>query len=178
MMYVALLRGVNVGGGRKIDMKQLKAVFEDAGLTAVKTYINSGNVVFATGARGSKHIAASLEVAICERFGAEVRVLVLGVDEFRSIAAALPDDWNNDQMAKCDVFFLWSEVDEPSILAQLDHDPEMEDVRYTPGAVIRRIDRDKASRSRLTRVAGTPLYQQMTVRNCNTVRKLLTLMSE
>ncbi len=51
MVYVALLRGINVGGHSAIDMKDLKAVFEATGMTSVRTYINSGNVVFATDGR-------------------------------------------------------------------------------------------------------------------------------
>lgn len=178
MMYVALLRAVNVGGGGKIDMKQLKAVFEDAGMTSVRTYINSGNVVFATDVCGDARIAKTLESVIEERFNAAVKVLVRNIDEIRSVVEALPVDWANDKTTKCDVFFLWDEIDEPAILEQLEYDPEMEDVRYTPGAVIRRIDQEKASKSRLTKVVGTPLYRQMTIRNCNTARKLLELMSE
>jgi uncharacterized protein (DUF1697 family) len=110
------------------------------------------------------------------RFGAPIRVLVRSADEIRAIVEALPADWVNDKTTKCDVFFLWDEVDRPAILGQLEYDPETEDVRYTPGAVVRRIDQDKASKSRLTRVVGTPLYQKMTVRNCNTARKLLELL--
>lgn len=48
MVYVALLRGINVGGKNKVDMKQLMAAFEDAGMTSVRTYINSGNVIFSS----------------------------------------------------------------------------------------------------------------------------------
>jgi uncharacterized protein (DUF1697 family) len=176
MVYVALLRGVNVGGSGKIDMKELKAVFDAAGMTFAKTYINSGNVVFATDTRDGARIAEVLEGAIEERFGLAVRVLVRNIDEIRSVTTALPDDWRNDQEAKCDVFFLWDEVDHPTILERLDFDPAMEDVRYTPGAIIRHVDRKNAAKSRLTKVVGTPLYQLMTVRNCNTARKLLELM--
>lgn len=178
MVYVALLRGINVGGGSKIDMKELRTVFEAAGMASPKTYINSGNVVFATDIRDHAKISELLEDAIEARFGFAVRVLVRNVDEIRSVVEALPPDWVDDQTTKCDVFFLWDEVDRPSILGQLDFDPEMEDVRHTPGAVIRRVDRKNASRSRLTRVVGTPLYEQMTIRNCNTARNLLGLMSE
>lgn len=46
MVYVALLRGINVGGKNKIDMKLLKKSFEQAGMNNVVTYINSGNIVF------------------------------------------------------------------------------------------------------------------------------------
>ncbi|NLL75142.1 MAG: DUF1697 domain-containing protein, partial [Erysipelothrix sp.] len=48
MKYVALLRGINVGGKNKVDMKELKALFIDLGYTEVQTYINSGNVIFDT----------------------------------------------------------------------------------------------------------------------------------
>lgn len=176
MVYVALLRGVNVGGTGKIDMKQLKVVFDDAGMASARTYINSGNVIFETDDLDRARIARVMEDAIAAHFGFGVHVLVRGIDEIRSIVAALPADWANDDSAKCDVFFLWDEVDDPSILDRLDHDPSMEDVRYTPGAVLRRVDRKNAAKSRLTRIVGTPLYQQMTIRNCNTARKLLRLM--
>jgi uncharacterized protein (DUF1697 family) len=177
MMHVALLRGVNVGGHGKVDMRQLKDVVEAAGMTSVKTYINSGNVVFATDMPDRATIASTLEDAIEARFGFAVRVLVRSVDEIRSIVDALPADWTNDQTMKCDVFFLCDEVDRPAILDELDFDPGMEDVRYVPGAVLRRVDRENAAKSRLTKIVGTPLYRQMTVRNCNTVRKLLGLMA-
>jgi len=177
MLHVALLRGINVGGANKIDMRQLKAVFEAAGMTSARTYINSGNVVFSTDLPDRAQIAKLLEDAIEARFGFAVSVLVRSVDEIRSVVDALPADWTNDQMTKCDVLFLWDEIDHPSILGQLHFDPAMEDVRYTPGAVIWRVDRRNASRSRLTRIVGTPLYRQMTIRNCNTARKLLELMA-
>ncbi len=176
MTYVALLRGINVGGRGMIDMKELAAVFETVGMTSARTYINSGNVVFVTDLPDQVKIGKVLEDAIEERFGFSVRVLVRNVDEIRSVVEALPADWTNDQSMKCDVFFLWDELDGPSILERLEFDPEMEDVRYTPGAVIRRVDRKNASRSKLTKIVGTPLYQQMTIRNCNTARKLLELM--
>jgi uncharacterized protein (DUF1697 family) len=178
MVYVALLRGVNVGGNNKIVMKELKAVFEAAGMGSVRTYINSGNVIFETDIAESTHIAEVLEDAIREQLGLTVRVLVRDADAIRSVVEALPAHWTNDETAKCDVFFLWDEVDRPSFLEQLEYDPEIDDVRYTPGAVIRRVDRKNAARSKLTRMAGTPLYRQLTIRNCNTARKLLELMSE
>jgi uncharacterized protein (DUF1697 family) len=178
MVYVALLRGVNVGGGGKIDMFELRAAFEAAGMLAARTYINSGNVVFATDDRDDRAIAEQLERAIEARFGVTVRVLVRNIDEMGSIVEALPAGWVNDKATKCDVFFLWDSVDAPSILDRLEYDPAVDDVRYVPGAVLRRVDQKLASKSRLTKVVATPLYQQMTVRNCNTARKLLDLMRE
>jgi uncharacterized protein (DUF1697 family) len=48
MTYVALLRGINVGGNNKVEMKKLKTTFETLGFTSVVTYINSGNIIFNT----------------------------------------------------------------------------------------------------------------------------------
>ena len=119
-----------------------------------------------------------LEAAIRERFGFKVGVLVRDIDEIRSIVTAIPADWTNDEAMKCDVFFLWDDVDSRSVLDELPSKPEIDEVLYTPGAVIRRVDRKDAARSGVTKVVGTPLYQRMTVRNCNTARKLLQLMEQ
>jgi uncharacterized protein (DUF1697 family) len=159
-------------------MKELKTVFEKAGLASVRTYINSGNVIFSTAPSDQARLARKLERAIARRFGFAVPILVRNVDEIRAIVSALPGDWVNDQSRKCDVLFLWDEVDQPSILGQLQFNSEIEDVRYTSGAVIWCIARRNATKSRLPRIVGTPLYQQMTIRNCNTARKLLNLMEE
>jgi len=131
MKYVALLRGANVGTSGRIDMRQLKTAFEAAGMTSFRTYINSGNVVFATDMADRARITQVLEGAISERFGFPGRLLVRDVDQMRSLIEALPDDWANNESAKCDVFFLWEEVDGPAILDRLDFDPAMEDVRYS-----------------------------------------------
>jgi uncharacterized protein (DUF1697 family) len=176
MVYVALLRGINVGGANKVDMKQLKAVFEDAGMTDVRTYINSGNVVFSTRIRSRSRLVKLLEEAISERFGLAAKVLLRDVDEMRALVSAIPAAWTNDKAMKCDVLFLWEEVDRPSVVEQLEFDPKLEDVLYAGGAVIWRVDREDQPRSRLAKLVGTALYKQMTIRNCNTTRKLAELM--
>lgn len=176
MKYVALLRGVNVGGKAAINMRELAGVFEAAGMAGVKTYINSGNVVFEASSKDRAKLTRALESAIEKHFGLSVRVLVKSRDEIASIVAALPEEWANDSTSKCDVFFLWPALDKPDVLKALDYDPAIDDVRYTPGAVLRHTPRDKVARSKLTKVVGTPLHQEMTIRNCNTTRKLLTLL--
>lgn len=176
MTYVALLRGINVGGKNRVDMKELKAAFEEAGMTSVRTYINSGNVIFSSSVRDRKKLAKKLEKAIADRFGFPIDVLVRDRRSMRAVVGAMSDDWINDEATKCDVLFLWDDVGKPSVLKQLKFRPEIEDVQYVSGAVIWRIDRKNATRSGLMRVAGTPLYKRMTIRNSNTTRKLVELM--
>lgn len=175
MVYVALLRGVNVGGKSRVDMRELKTLFEASGLRDVRTYINSGNVIFDTDRTDVLDLQRDLEDAMEARFGFRTAVLVRSSDEIAAVVEALPAEWTNDSTQKCDVIFLWPEVDDPSVLERLTWDAAVEDVRYTPGAVLRRIDRKHAARSRLTRIVGTPLYASITIRNCNTARKLLEL---
>lgn len=175
MRYVALLRGINVGGANPVSMARLRGAFESAGMTAVRTYINSGNVVFSAGEGEAAGLAQRLEDVVEREIGAQIGILVVDADRLRGIVTAIPDHWVNNDSMRCDVFFLWKDVDSPQVLDQLEHDPDLEDVTYQPGAVIRRVDRANVTRSRLTRVMGTPLYKRMTVRNCNTARKLLEL---
>jgi uncharacterized protein (DUF1697 family) len=172
MTYIALLRGINVGGNNKIEMARLKAAFEQLGFTDVKTYINSGNVVFTASETSTSQLCRQVEAAIEKDFGLAVPTLIIDANQLAKIAAAIPADWTNDQTMKCDVLFLWSALDQPEVLEQLPINPKIEDVKYTAGAVIWRVDRTHQPQSGLIKIIGTKLYGQVTVRNCNTVRKL------
>lgn len=177
MIYVALLRGINVGGKNKVDMKALKAVFEDVGMQSVTTYINSGNVVFSSRARNRKTLAAKLEEATADHFGIAIKVLVRDLGQMRSTVGAIDPGWVNDrETMKCDVMFLWNEADTPDTVDDLTIKPGIDEVLYVPGAVIWKVDAANVTKSGLMKLAGTPLYKQMTVRNCNTARKVLALM--
>ena len=76
MKYVALLRGINVGGKTLIKMADLKAAIEDAGFSEVTTLIASGNVIFSSSERNQAKIEDTLEKIIHARFKLPVRVMV------------------------------------------------------------------------------------------------------
>ena len=173
MVYVALLRGINVGGRSAVSMAQLKRTLEGSGLGSVRTYINSGNVIFTDPSRAKNGLRERIERELERAFGWRIGVLVLGKAELKRIAAAIPREWVNDETTKCDVMFLWPEVDNRGVLRQLPADPEIEEVRYVKGAVLWHIERRRQARSKMTRMVGTDLYKKMTIRNANTVRKLV-----
>ncbi|WP_033542250.1 DUF1697 domain-containing protein [Planococcus sp. CAU13] len=177
MIHVALLRGINVGGNNKIDMKELKAVFEEAGMSSVKTYINSGNIVFDSTA-SAEELPVILEAAILAHFGLPIKVLVYSFDDFKRIIGDIPGSWTNDTNMKSDVWFLWPEADSESVLEQLVIKPEIDRVLYVPGAILWSVDKEHVTRSGMQKVIGTKLYKLVTIRNVNTVRKLLGLMEE
>lgn len=178
MKYVALLRGINVGGNNKVEMKRLKAVFENAGMAGVGTYINSGNVIFSHDKQKDSTLTAILESSIEIEFGFHVGVLIKSKEEIEEVLAVVPAEWQNDKSMKCDVVFLWEGMDEKSAIEQLKARDGIDEFRVVPGVVVWKVDRENASRSGLLRIMGTPLYKQVTVRNINTTRKLLELMQQ
>lgn len=173
MVYVALLRGINVGGKNKVEMAKLKLTFERLGFSNVKTYINSGNVIFVTEKEPS---VSKVEAAIAKDFSLEVPVVIRSLKQIEAVTQKVPEAWTNDGAMKCDVMFLWADIDSPKILQQVKHKPELEDVLYLPGALIWRIDRANVNRGGLLKIVGTDIYKRMTIRNINTVRKLHNLM--
>lgn len=79
--YVALLRGINVGGKNKLPMTELTAIFEDLGAAHVRTYIQSGNVLFEANARIAAGLPSAVAAAIEERFGYRVPVVLRSASE-------------------------------------------------------------------------------------------------
>jgi uncharacterized protein (DUF1697 family) len=174
--YLALLRGVNVGGRRAVSMAAVKAIFEELGFTGVKSYINSGNVIFDTRSADRRRLTRRIEKALHAELGVEIKVLIRSAAEIEALAATIPASWVNDGDTKCDVIFLWDELDRPEILDELPHNASVDEVRYTKGAVLLRVPRALATKSKMSRLVGTPSYQLMTIRNANTVRALHGLM--
>lgn len=86
--YVALLRGINVGGHRKVPMADLRDAVAEAGGTDVATYVASGNVVLGHTSRSAGALERRLEAAVADRFGFDVDVLVRSAKELDAVVAA------------------------------------------------------------------------------------------
>lgn len=175
MDYVALLRGINVGGARKVEMARLKDTFARVGCADVSTYINSGNVLFEFGGDRVK-LAKNLEKAISDDFGLEVPVLLRDIDEITAVVSKVPTEWVNDSTERTDVWFLWEEFDDPTVLDEFTVKPGIDEAIYLPGAVVWRADGKALTRSGRALVTKIPLYKGITIRNINTVRKIHALM--
>lgn len=88
--FIALLRGVNVGKGRRVPMADFRAVLERLGYTAVTTLLNSGNAVFSAAAPAPAVHARAIADALAQALEAEVPVIVLSASELASIVAENP----------------------------------------------------------------------------------------
>lgn len=177
MKYIVLLRGINVGGNNKVSMAQLKFVLETLGCEKVKTYINSGNIVLSD-TRSGEELHAAIEHLLKKEFGLDIKALVLDKPAFDRVATALPADWRNDDTMRCDVMFLWDDINMPSILDAVPARPNIDFVKYVNGAVLWSVARVNVKKSGLPKLIGTDLYRKMTIRNGNTVRKLAELLAQ
>ena len=90
MVYVALLRGINVGGRKLIKMKELARILRDAGLKNVRTYIASGNVIFESGSANRAALTRKIEKALHQTLGYEVTVVLRTLSEIESIVKRNP----------------------------------------------------------------------------------------
>ena len=124
--YISLLRGINVSGQKKVNMKELKEVYEGLGLENVRTYIQSGNVVFNHKKTPVKKLIANLEQAIAENFGFDVPVQIRTKAELERIIAENPFLKEKGlELEKNYVIFLAKEPDK----AQLE---KVNDLSYAP----------------------------------------------
>ncbi len=174
MKYVALLRGINVGKGARVPMKDLKALFEGLGLDGVITYLNSGNVVFSS-TMSAPELTRLVEDELERAFGARIPTLIKTSAEIIAIAESIPLEWESGDREQTYVAYLFSDVDEPGLVSELPVRTEFLSIFYTPGAIVWNIKRENYNRSHITKIVGHSSYARMTTRNVNTARKLATL---
>jgi uncharacterized protein (DUF1697 family) len=175
--YVALLRGINVGGHALVSMKELKSCFEELGFQDVSTYINSGNIIFKDSRKDIPKLVQLIESGIKGHRKMDVLVVVKSRNDMAAICRKIPAEWVTDKLMRTDVMFLWEEVDTPEEIAAIAVNPKVDHLLHVKGAVICNVARRDYGQSKLPKIIGTRLYKNMTARNANTTRKLLDLMS-
>lgn len=112
MKYIALLRGINVGGKNKIKMVELKNMFESLNYKNVRTYIQSGNVIFDYDITDTIKLANSIENKINEIFGLLVKIIIRTDEEFRNIVKNNPFvNESNIELDKLHVIFMLDKLE-------------------------------------------------------------------
>ena len=175
--YLALLRGINVGGNNIIRMSDLKACFERTGLSDVTTFIQSGNVVFTAKTGDASRLAAKIEKALSSRFAYSARVVVVTHAQLRQAVRGAPKGFGGAPARfRYDVIFLKEPLTAKEAMKSVSVRPGV-DAAY-PGKSVLYFSRliSRASQSRLPKVIQTPAYRYMTIRNWNSTTKLLALM--
>ena len=177
-VFVALLRGVNVGGKNNLSMSQLKANLSKARFKNVRTYINSGNVLFTSSQTDARKLETNIERLLATQHKLECKVVVRSLAEMKKLVESLPASWKGDESWAHNVMFLRHSIDAKDVLNELAPRPEIEKVLYRPGAVLWSARRSDIKQSTMNKLSSRKIFQDMTVRNPNTTRKLYELMKE
>jgi uncharacterized protein (DUF1697 family) len=177
MTYVALLRGINVGGKNVIPMSALSKTFERMGHVSVKTYIQSGNVLFQTPERDPRALEPRIERALTKAHRYEAKVVVRSREDMAAVIEGLPRAWKRpDPSMKYNVLFLRHEIDSEAILEGIVPKRGIEQVSYGPGVLYWSAPVSDLGRTTMAKLSSRPIYRQLTVRNLNTTKKIFELM--
>jgi uncharacterized protein (DUF1697 family) len=174
--YVALLRGINVGGKNLISMPALKAAFESQGFADVATYIQSGNVVFSAPDKGAA-LVPRIEAELSRAFDYTASVVVCSRQQLRRVVREAPPGFGaRPSQYRYDVLYLKPPLTAAEALALVPVRAGVD--RVFAGSRVLYFSRliAKASQSQLNRVVAMPIYRQMTIRNWNTTTRLLEIM--
>jgi uncharacterized protein (DUF1697 family) len=173
--WIALLRGINVVGKNKLPMKELAAALQRAGFRSVRTYIQSGNVIFQSPTGTPRTLGTRIARLILEEFGFEPQVMVMSAEELARAVRGNPFPGAHEDHKSLHIFFLSGKPTKPDLesLSKLDAGREAFALKggvfylYTPDGFA-----DSVLRSRIERCLGV----HATGRNWRTTNELLKML--
>lgn len=183
--YVALLRGINVGGNNIIKMTDLKRCFEAQGFGDVTTFIQSGNVLFASAPapapadpnQGLVSIRDRIEQTLFQQFDYAARIVLRSHIQMQATLSEAPPWFGAEpELYRYDAIFVREPVTPAEALEQLKTRQGVDQVFAGPGVCYFSRLISEASRSYLSRVVGLPVYKHLTIRNWNTTSRLAAML--
>jgi uncharacterized protein (DUF1697 family) len=172
VQYLALLRGINVGGKNLIKMADLRNAFEEADVSDVATFIASGNVLFRAPRQRRADLAAALESKLSRRFSTDLKVVLLTEVELRGVVEGAPAGFGWDTH-RCDVIFLRKPLTAARAFSVVDTKEGVDQAWKGRGVLYFARLASRASSSRLGKIAALPEYKNLTIRSWSTTTKLL-----
>ena len=174
--FIAFLRGINISGKNKIPMAELKKAFEELGFKEVKTYLNSGNVIFSSNEDNMGNLTNQIEARIKDRFGLDIPVFVTSKTGLEDILNHAPVWWGNENKEIYDnlIFIMppaafadvWDEIGEPK--------EGLEKIKDYKEAIFWSFSRkDYQKTNWWPKTAGANISNKLTIRTANTVRKIV-----
>ena len=177
--YLALLRGINVGGNNIIKMLDLKACFENMGFDNVLTYIQSGNVIFNSEEKNISELTIKIEKELSQKFGYTSKIVLITRDHLEIIIHEIPENFGTDpETYRYDVIFLRETLKPDEVFKLLKLRPGVDSAHFGQFTLYFSRLISKAGQSYLTKLVALPVYKEMTIRNWNTTKKLHELMNK
>lgn len=176
--FVALLRGINVGGRNLVSMAELRDAFEAEGYRGVRTYIQSGNVLFESDS-ARVMLEDELETMLERRLGMELVLVVRSLPQMRNIVRRAPKGFGDEpDVYHSDVIFLKSPLSPERAMRVVALREGVDQVWPRTGVLYFARLSARRTQSRMSSIGGTPEYQLMTIRSWSTTTKLLGLLEE
>lgn len=176
MKYVALLRGINVGGNNKIKMDALKVMFEKVGYTDVRTLIASGNVIFDSIEKNQQTMGMILEKAVLTTFNVSSRILVLSQKEMNDVLFGIPASWKKENDLRKYVCFIFPTMKVSDAAKEVPVKEGVDELDVGEKVLYMSTKLEGITKSGLSKMIGTNMYKEMTMRNFNTTKKIVELM--
>lgn len=178
--YVILVRGINVGGKNMVPMSGLRKFLEELGFSNVLTYIASGNVILQSN-KPVGEIKTQIEEALPKSFKLDselIKVLVLSRDQLQAVVNNKPEGFGDcPEKYHSDAIFLMG-IDSAQAMSVFDPREGVDTVWPGNSVIYSQRLSSLRTKSRLSKIVGTPAYKSMTIRSWNTTTKLLELLTK
>lgn len=174
--YIAFLRGVNISGKNKVPMAELKKMFERLGHKEVKTYLNSGNVIFSSDENDIESVTKQVAMTIKSQFDLDIPVFVIAKEELEDILRNAPDWWDNENKEIYNnlIFIIppatfvdvFNEIGEPK--------EELEKIQDYKEAIFWSFSRRNYQKTNWwSKTASASISNKLTIRTASTIRKVV-----
>ena len=176
--YIAFLRGINISGKNKVSMAELKQGFVRLDYTDVKTYLNSGNVIFSSDEADTVKTTSRIEEMIKNQFGLDIPVFVISKEEIEDILYHAPDWWGDENKEIYDnLIFIMSPATFKDVYDEIGEPKEglekIEEYKETVFWSFSRKDYQKTNW--WSKTASAAIGSKLTIRTANTVRKIVSM---
>ena len=178
--YVIFMRGINVGGKNKVPMAELKKCLEELGFSNVSTYIASGNVILESDKR-SNEIKTEIEAVLPKRFKLDdnlIKVLVLTRSQLQAVIDNKPEGFGEQPEKYHSDAILLIDIDSDEAMSVFNPREGVDKVWQGEGVIYSQRLSSQRTKSRLSKIVATPVYQSMTIRSWNTTIKLLEILKD
>lgn len=176
--YIAFLRGINISGKNKIPMTELKKGFETLSFEEVKTYLNSGNVIFSSNEDDIEKFTNQIEIMIKKQFTLDIPVFVISREELEDILYNAPDWWGDENKEIYDnLIFMMPPASFAEVYREIGEPKEgLEKIKDYKEAIFWSFSRkDYQKTNWWSKTASANIRDRITIRTANTVRKTVRL---
>ena len=177
MKYIALLRGINISGKSKIDMKELKKEIENIDFDEVITYLNSGNVIFKSNIEDKGIISNNIHFMIKNKFNLDIPIFIITMQELEEILEHSPEWWGkNDKEIYNNIIFVIPPTTSKEVFETIGSTNEYEKIQEYKNNIFWSFDLKNYRKSNWwSKTASTEISDKITIRTANTMRKILEI---